>query len=172
MSVAAVEGDDAPTPAVAQARRHLKVIGGHVRATTIPAGKLTKEEWVEAGEAGYPEGMQRPKTRGDCIDGPRPCPWAGCSMNLYLDVHPQSGAIKLNFPHLEPGDLAESCALDVADRGGMTLEEIGRLFSITRERIRQLETFGLRKMALAKSLGLPPERQDISSARKPNPGCP
>ena len=33
----------------------------------------------------------------------------------------------------------ESCVLDVADRGGATLEEIGDAMGITRERVRQLE---------------------------------
>ena len=77
---------------------------------------------------------------------PRPCPFVSCSHHLYLDVNPASGAIKLNFPHLEVWEMKETCALDVADRGGITLEEVGEILNLTRERIRQVEVRGLGKM--------------------------
>ena len=41
----------------------------------------------------------------------------------------------------------ETCALDVADRGGTTLEEVGAIMNLTRERIRQVEVKGLAKLA-------------------------
>jgi hypothetical protein len=65
---------------------------------------------------------------------------------LYLDVNPESGAIKLNFPHLEVWEMPETCSLDVADRGGITLEEVGAILNLTRERIRQVEVRGLYKI--------------------------
>jgi len=37
-------------------------------------------------------------------------------------VSARTGAIKLNFPDLEVWEMTETCALDVADRGGTTLE--------------------------------------------------
>jgi hypothetical protein len=40
----------------------------------------------------------------------------------------------------------ESCALDVADRGGTTLEDVGAIMNLTRERIRQLEVKALAKL--------------------------
>lgn len=86
----------------------------------------------------------RPRTRHDCGAVPRPCPYVACRFNLYLDVTP-TGGIKLNFPDLEPGDMPPtgSCALDVADRGEHTLEEVGELLNVTRERMRQLENEAL-----------------------------
>jgi hypothetical protein len=88
----------------------------------------------------------RPRTRAECRSGPRPCLFVSCRFHLYLDVNEETGSLKLNFPHLEPHELPESCALDLAERGGVTLEEIGGLLNVTRERARQLEEHGLRKL--------------------------
>lgn len=79
---------------------------------------------------------ERPKTRGDCKDGPRPCPYLSCRFHLLLEVTP-SGSIAL--PLVDLDDVADTCALDVADRGGMTLEAVGSLLGVTRERVRQIE---------------------------------
>ncbi len=89
---------------------------------------------------------RRPRSRADCASGPRPCMFISCKHHLYLDVNPATGSIKLNFPDKEVWDLAETCALDVADRGGITLEEVGSIMNLTRERIRQVETRGLLKL--------------------------
>lgn len=88
----------------------------------------------------------RPAARGECRTASRPCPYVSCKFHLYLDVNPQTGSIKLNFPDLEVWEMSETCALDVADRGGITLEEVGALLNLTRERIRQVELSGLQKL--------------------------
>jgi DNA-directed RNA polymerase sigma subunit (sigma70/sigma32) len=69
-------------------------------------------------------------------------------------VNPDSGAIKLNFPHLEVWEMAETCSLDVADRGGITLEDVGSILNLTRERIRQVEVRGLVKIRTKNSEAL------------------
>lgn len=89
---------------------------------------------------------KRPRSRADCANGPRPCMFITCKHHLYLDVNPSTGSIKLNFPDREVWELEETCALDVADRGGITLEEVGSIMNLTRERIRQVETRGLLKL--------------------------
>ena len=58
----------------------------------------------------------RPQSRGDCAEGERPCPYVSCKYNLYVDVNPRTGSVKMNFPDKELWELAETCALDVADR--------------------------------------------------------
>ena len=88
----------------------------------------------------------RPKVRADCINSPRPCMFVSCKHNLYLDVNPETGSIKLNFPDKEIWELPYTCALDVAEKGGITLEEVGEIMNLTRERIRQVETRGLLKL--------------------------
>jgi hypothetical protein len=82
----------------------------------------------------------RPATRADCGEQ-RPCPYVGCKYNLYLDVTP-NGNLKVNFPDLAPEDMKVSCVLDVADVGGVTLEDTGERLNMTRERVRQIEEMG------------------------------
>lgn len=101
---------------------------------------------------------RRPKLRSECVDGPRPCLFVSCKHHLYLDVNPQTGSVKLNFPDKEIWELEETCALDVADRGGITLEEVGTIMNLTRERIRQVESRGLYKLrGVAKDYGIDDE---------------
>jgi len=126
-----------------------------VRARTVSVARMTKRE-LELGRLLYPadenDDVERPKTRADCKDGQRPCPFVSCKHHLYLDVSARTGAIKLNFPDLEVEQLAESCSLDVADRQGATLEEVGTIMNLTRERIRQVEVKGLAKLQAAKEM--------------------
>jgi len=118
-----------------------------VRARTISVKRMTKRE-LELGRLLYPdvEGIERPVNREDCQGGERPCPFVSCKHHLYLDVSARTGAIKLNFPDLEVWEMNETCALDIADRGGATLEEVGAIMNLTRERIRQVEVKGLAKL--------------------------
>lgn len=101
---------------------------------------------MEAGELAI--AAARPRTRGDCEDGPRPCPWVGCSQHLYLDVT-KTGALKLNHPGVAPWEMPTSCALDVAAAGEHILDEVGLLLNLTRERVRQLEVSGLHALRAA-----------------------
>jgi hypothetical protein len=95
----------------------------------------------------------RPHVRAECREGPRPCPWVGCRYHLYLDTYttgdpenPTPGLI-IHRPDVDPLDLPETCLLDLADRGPYTLAQIGEIFDLSRERIRQIEANALRKLA-------------------------
>lgn len=137
-----------------------------VRKRTIAIKSLTKNKieagWIAIG--GRPKnqtlGVLRPQTVGDCFgDGHnrvRPCPWVSCKHHNYLDVDPDTGSIILNFPDLEPWEISHTCSLDVAALGGVTLDEVGLIMNLTRERIRQIEIRALtRKVYPAlKALGL------------------
>jgi hypothetical protein len=116
------------------------------RSKTIAPRRLTKEELRQAALLPVTSDADRPQSRGDCAGGQRPCPWVSCKHHLYLDVNQETGSIKLNFPDLEVSDMKDTCSLDVADRGGITLEEVGEILNLTRERIRQVEVRGLVKL--------------------------
>jgi len=123
-----------------------------VRARTISVKRMTKRE-LEIGRMLYPEtDYVKPRARVECVDGARPCPYVSCQHHLYLDVSARTGAIKLNFPDLEVWDMNETCALDVADRGGTTLEDVGAIMNLTRERIRQVEVKALAKLEALKDM--------------------
>lgn len=142
-SVDAFEGPPPPPSRDALRSRRKR----DVRASSISVRKLTMRE-LAVGRALYPrdeQDAQRPATREGCAGVPRPCPFVSCKHHLYLDVS-RTGSIKLNFPDLEPHELVESCSLDVAGRGGTTLQEVADIMNLTRERIRQLEVSGLAEL--------------------------
>lgn len=124
----------------------IKPIKRRKKAKTIAMKRLTKEE-LRIGALLYPERTYwRPQSRGECANVARPCPYVSCKYHLYLDVNPNTGSIKVNFPEKEVWELERSCALDVAQQGGITLEEVGDILNLTRERIRQVEVRGLMKL--------------------------
>src|SRR4051812_17895808 len=78
-------------------------------------------------------GPTRPVVRGDCASVARPCVWRSCRWHLWRDAGPNQ----------YPGS---SCALDVADLGGSTLDVVGHALGVTRERVRQIEDVALGKL--------------------------
>jgi hypothetical protein len=118
------------------------------RSMTIAMKRLTREEMRQGAALAQFLDYDKPKVRGECASAARPCPFVSCKHHLYLDVNPETGSIKVNFPHLEVWEMEETCALDVAARGGITLEEVGEILNLTRERIRQVEVRGLLKLKM------------------------
>lgn len=102
--------------------------------------QLDEEERVIATELE----ASRPRFRSDCADGQRPCPYMACRHHLYLEVT-EAGSIRLPFPELDLDELADTCSLDVADRGGVILDQIGSILAVSRERVRQVEEAALER---------------------------
>jgi hypothetical protein len=71
-----------------------------------------------------------------------------------------AGGICIAHPNVEPWELADSCALDIAERGGMTLEEIGSIIGVSRERVRQIEEAALEILCRRKGRELRKLRKD------------
>ena len=90
-----------------------------------------------------PDHLMPPKTRAECLRGPRPCGKLACRYNLWAEARPNAPGWA--FPR-------QSCALDVATRGGMTLKQVGRILRLTRERVRQIEASALGKLRHHKRL--------------------
>jgi hypothetical protein len=118
-----------------------------VRASTLSLQRIPKRERAQRRQQEPDDGRRRlPLTRGECEQVERPCPFISCKWHLFLDVDRKNGSIKFNYPDLldhtgapELEYLSETCALDIADRGGITLEVLGEILNVTRERARQLE---------------------------------
>jgi hypothetical protein len=147
-TAAVSNGEDGEMPEVSRKIRRRRK-RSRPRSRTIAMKRLTREE-LRVGALMYPPvDIPRPTSRAECSGEMRPCPWVACKHHLYLDVNPETGSIKINFPDLEPWDLKETCALDVAERSGITLEEVGEIMNLTRERIRQVEVRGLLKLKMA-----------------------
>lgn len=140
---AAVDLDQLDEPeGRARSGRRIPHLISHVVDPRRPAALgLTDEDLA------LPARHARPRTRGEC-PAERPCPYVGCRHHLFLEVQP-SGNLHLAFPGREPGELRESCALDVADRCGASLEEVGAALGLTRERVRQIEAKALAHALLA-----------------------
>ncbi len=109
-----------------------------VRGRAVDTVKLSEDERKELRALEEEvEHQQRPATRGGCGEA-RPCPFVSCKHHLYLDVTP-AGSIKLNFPDKEVWELEQTCALDVAEWDGLTLEQAGKMVNLSKERVRQIE---------------------------------
>jgi hypothetical protein len=137
-------------------RRRLPVLppdagGRHapsVRPRRLKVEKMSQEELAALRAENDKElaGVVRPKTRADCFQVRRPCPFVSCRHHLYLEVR-SDGTIGMNFPSLEPGQLKETCALDVAEREkGVTHSIAGRYLNLTRARIGQIERAAVGKL--------------------------
>lgn len=77
-------------------------------------------------------------TGGRCLRGDEPCPRMDCRFHVHGDARPSKMA--------SAPAAAVTCALKFARRGGMTLEEVGTVLRLTRERVRQIEVSALGKL--------------------------
>lgn len=134
-----------------------------MRPKVIQIRRLTKDE-LRIGALLYPErNYWRPATRQQCATFSRPCPYVACRYHLYLDVDENSGSIRINYPDKQVWEIEHSCALDVADGPELTLEEVGQIMAVTRERVRQIESVAqshLKRLGAAEILegdALPPD---------------
>jgi hypothetical protein len=123
--------------------------GRSIETTCAMLGHLIEREIVESSGLGCyrltTQSIRKPKTRGECKGAQRPCPWVSCRYHLAIDEK-SNGALTMNFPRQDVTELRDTCSLDIADRYGMTLDAVGQVMNITRERVRQIEQVALEKL--------------------------
>lgn len=95
---------------------------------------------VDSGES------ERPRTRGECREGIRPCPYVSCRHHLAIDVT-RAGSLRLNYPGVEVEEMEHSCSLDLAEQHERSHSDIAVILSMSRERVRQIEVDALRKIS-------------------------
>lgn len=66
------------------------------------------KDWLRLAEEG------RPRVRGDCGRGERPCPFVGCRYHLWNDREERLNEFE-RLVEEGPDDWGETCALDIAD---------------------------------------------------------
>jgi hypothetical protein len=139
------------------------------RPRTKSMKRLTKRE-QEENRLMYPakelaeNDRLRPKTRGECAPARgydesgklRPCGFIACRYHLAVNINPRTGAVQEVWPHLDMDVtlMPATCVLDSADEGGLTLEQVGGLRAITRERVRQQEIEAMAKIVATGDLDL------------------
>jgi len=77
-------------------------------------------------------------TQGRCMEDGDPCPRSECRHHVHNSAK-ESQVAKSALSR-------NTCALKLANRGGITLDEIGDLLGLTRERVRQIEVHALGKL--------------------------
>lgn len=72
----------------------------------------------------------KPKTRADCANVPRPCPYVSCKYNLGVEID------ITGWPRLT--DAKKSCMLDLIEKNpdGMTLDNIAEILRISKKQVR------------------------------------
>ena len=83
----------------------------------------------------------RPLTRGDCLDGPRPCPWVSCRYHLGWEHREikrlmREGSLEEAVEAI--ACLPATCALDCAESGALSSEQVGPLVGVTRQAVDQI----------------------------------
>lgn len=115
---------------------------------------------------------RRPEKRSECPPPDQQCPWVSCRYHLALDVQKRhrlakAPRVSLNLPEdpdLWPDD-APTCALHVAESGEQTLQHIGDLLRMSRERVRQIAEWGFSKLSRIGTTHDMAEVFDISTNR-------
>ena len=90
-----------------------------------------------------------PQLRAECLEAIRPCPHLRCKNHLAVDVNPRTGSMKDNFPGTEVSDLQHTCALDLAEAGGMTLKDVGESMNISSHAVSLIEQKAFEKIDAA-----------------------
>lgn len=106
----------------------------------------------------------RPKTWGECqARRERPCPYLTCCHHMAYAMNAAFWKQDDETVADQALGLPETCVLDVADGGGATLERIGKILGITRERVRQISGEAGGRRGALKRLRHPSKRKVLAA---------
>lgn len=98
---------------------------------------LPGQDILDDGDGGADDA--RPRTRGDCADQPRPCPYVTCKHHLLTEIssdgrlffngNADGSSIDAAVDSLE--SMPETCALDVADGGGFSAGQVAEYLGVS-----------------------------------------
>ncbi len=92
------------------------------------------------------------------------CPYVGCRLHLYTDVNPESGELRITRPALEPWELPDTCAIDVAMRGTHSYDQIAFHLGVVERQARQIGADAMRVYG-------PRLKAALDEAEADAPGC-
>lgn len=149
--------------------RGLRTRRPDVKRSRIESSHRVPKYELDRGRMEYPErehpraGHGKPPALGECrergLGTSSPCPYVSCRYHLAVAVQ-ANGSLRRSYPDREVDEIPETCTLAAADRGGLTLDEVGARLNLTRERVRQIELAGLANLRAA----LPPEARAMLDA--------
>jgi hypothetical protein len=74
-----------------------------------------------------------------------PCPFVSCEFHLHVDVHRTGDEVGM-IEVFDTIDIAHTCALDIADEGGLRRKEIAPVLGVTEDRTLAMEKEFLGRM--------------------------
>lgn len=82
---------------------------------------------------------RQPRNRVECPPADVPCPFVACRYHVWTSTTLRQGVVVDVQVGRGWGDVKHTCALVLAEQGPRTMDQVGKILGVSRERVRQLE---------------------------------